>query len=94
MGKPRKIEIDDYMPCNIYEEFIFPRCRLLEEIWPALLTKALVKLYSYKFGKSDYCNYEVGDHCFYYSLLGYLGEQDRLIQQSSGINNFNWYRML
>jgi len=68
MGKPRKIEIDDRIPCNKYDDFILPRCEYLDEIWPALFTKAILKLYSYKFTHGSYN--EVADLSFIYSLLG------------------------
>ena len=35
MGKPRKIEIDDRIPCSKDGEYILPRCQNLCEIWPA-----------------------------------------------------------
>jgi hypothetical protein len=73
MGRLRKIEVDDRMPCDKNDEFLFPKCDSLEELWPALLTKALVKLYSPTFLHSnDYS--ELGDACFYYSLTGYIPE--------------------
>jgi len=68
MGKPRKIEIDDRIPCNNYEDFIFPRCENIDEIWPALITKALLKLYSYKFRHGSYN--ELADLSYIYSILG------------------------
>ena len=70
MGKMRKIEIDDRMPVSNNDEFFFPRCETLEEIWPALLTKALVKLYSYKIISNKY--YEIGDLEPFYALTGYI----------------------
>ena len=70
MGKLRKIEIDDRMPVSNNDEFFFPRCETLEEIWPALLTKALIKLYSYKIISNKY--YEIGDLEPFYALTGYI----------------------
>ena len=70
MGKMRKIEIDDRMPVSNNDEFFFPRCEALEELWPALLTKALVKLYSYKIISNKY--YEIGDLEPFYALTGYI----------------------
>ena len=70
MGKLRKIEIDDRMPVSFNDEFFFPRCESLEEIWPALLTKALIKLYSYKIISNKY--YEIGDSEPFYALTGYI----------------------
>ena len=50
MGKYRKIEIDDRFPVNkeTYENY-FPQTENRNEIWPLILTKALIKLYSYKY---------------------------------------------
>ena len=48
MGKAKKIVIDDRMPCNKDQEFILPQCTNIEELWPALLVKALLKLNMYK----------------------------------------------
>ena len=70
MGKMRKIEIDDRMPLSQNDEFFFPRCESLEELWPALLTKALIKLYSYKIISNKF--YEIGDAEPFYALTGYI----------------------
>jgi len=72
MGKLRKVEIDDLMPVNMYEEFLLPRTSSLEELWPALITKALIKLFSYKF-EPNY-DIETGDASVFYALTGYIGE--------------------
>lgn len=73
MGKPRKIEIDDRIPCNSSEDFILPRCESIDEIWPGLITKALLKLYSYKFKHGTYN--ELADLSFIYSILGLYVEK-------------------
>jgi len=73
MGKARKMEIDDLIPCNKNEEFFFPRCDKFEEIWPALLTKAILKLHTYK-RMSKYSE-EVVDLAIIYSLTGYIVEK-------------------
>lgn len=73
MGKPRKVEIDDRIPCNENEDFVFPRCESLEEIWPALLTKAILKLHSYKYLNKSYN--EIADLSYIYSLLGLHGDK-------------------
>ena len=70
MGKMRAVEIDDRMPISTGDEFFFPRCESLEELWPALLTKALLKLYSYKIISSKFC--EIGDPEPFYALTGYV----------------------
>jgi len=75
MGKLRKVEIDDRMPCNINEEFLLPRCEKMDILWPHLITKALLKLYSYQYSNSDYILEEVGDCSIIYALTGYVGEK-------------------
>jgi len=84
MGAYRKIEIDDYMPCGKYEEFLLPKCENLEELWPAIITKALIKLFSYKFKNINYQLEEIGDSAIIYSLTGYIGEK---ISINQNINN-------
>ena len=71
-GKPRKIEIDDFMPCSKYDQFYLPRCQMLEEIWPAILTKAIIKLYSFKIVSTSFK--ECGDYSPFYALTGYVPE--------------------
>lgn len=78
MGTYRKIEVDDRMPCGRYEEFLLPRCDKLEELWPAILTKALIKLFSYKFNNINYSIEEIGDSAIIYALTGYVGEKMQL----------------
>ena len=70
-GKPRKVVIDDRMPCNINSEFILPQCEAIEELWPALFFKALIKLYMYKIRHPFYYfNEEFMDSNIIYSLTG------------------------
>ena len=38
-GKPRKVVIDDRMPCNLNSEYILPQCQEVEELWPAIFFK-------------------------------------------------------
>jgi hypothetical protein len=73
MGKPIKIEISDLMPCNEDDEFLLPRCDSIEELWPAILTKALIKLNSYKFNYKEYQSEEIGDIGTFCQLTGYVG---------------------
>ena len=71
MGKPRKIIIDDRIPCTRNNEYILPKCNLIEEIWPALFIKALIKLNIYKSRHpSYYSNEEFIDNCLIYELTG------------------------
>ena len=74
IGEERKIEIDDKIPVNkfTYEPF-FPQCDSPYELWPLILTKALIKLYSYKYRSEYYENNEVGDISLLYSLTNYIG---------------------
>ena len=72
MGKPRRIDIDDRIPCNINGEYILPRCEDLSEIWPALFIKALLKLNIYKVRHPFYeKNEENVDTSYIYALTGY-----------------------
>ena len=70
MGKMRAIDIDDRMPLSERDEYFFPKCQSLEELWPAILTKALLKLYSYKIISNKFC--EIGDPEPFYALTGYV----------------------
>ena len=75
MGKPRRIDIDDRIPCDKNGEFIFPRCETLNEIWPAIFTKALLKLNVYKVRHPFYSRYEENvDTSYIYALTGYHSE--------------------
>ena len=88
MGKPRRIDIDDRMPCNTNGEFIFPRCEDLGELWPALLTKALIKLSIYKVKHPFYSNYEENvDTSYIYALTGYHTQKLQNIEKESDIQN-------
>ena len=74
MGKFRKIEIDDRFPVNkeTYENY-FPQTENKNEIWPLIFTKALIKLYSYKYKCDDYEKEEIGDTSILFSLTKYMG---------------------
>ena len=74
MGKQRKIEIDDCMPCNKNEEPLLPKCVNWEELWPAIITKALIKLFSYKFKTYTKPESIIGDTQIIYALTGYFAE--------------------
>ena len=51
----------------------FPLTENKEEIWPLILTKALIKLYSYKYKCDKYEQEEIGDTSILYSLTKYIG---------------------
>ena len=88
MGKPRRIDVDDRMPCNINGEYIFPRCEDLGEIWPALLTKALLKLNIYKVKHPFYSKFEENvDTSYIYALTGYHTETLQNLNQETEIQN-------
>ena len=71
MGKPRKIIIDDQIPFNKDNEFIFPKCDNIEELWPVILTKALMKLNMYKVKHPQYFKKEeFDDISLIYNLTG------------------------
>ena len=88
MGKPRRIDIDDRMPCNENGEFLFPRCEELGELWPALLTKALLKLNIYKVKHPFYSKYEENvDTSYIYALTGYHTQILQDVNQELEIQN-------
>ena len=88
MGKPRKIEIDDRIPCNKDGEYIFPRCQNLCEIWPALYTKALLKLNIFKVKHPSYWqNEENVDTNFIYAMTGYHAEIIQGLNKEEQIQN-------
>ena len=71
MGKERKIIIDDKMPFTNDDEFIFPGCSSINEIWPFLFTKALLKLNLYKHRHPYYYKEEeFTDISIIYNLTG------------------------
>ena len=71
MGKERKIIIDDTIPFSNDDEFIFPGTEIIEEIWPVLFTKALIKLNIYKYRHPNYFRKEeFTDISFIYNLTG------------------------
>lgn len=74
-GKLNKIEIDDAMPFNKFDELQTAKCESLEELWPTILTKAILKLFKYKFRKNNYLYDEIGDVHIIYALTGYQGER-------------------
>ena len=88
MGKPRKIEIDDRIPCSKDGEYIFPRCQNLCEIWPALYTKALLKLNIFKVKHPSYWhNEENVDTNFIYAMTGYHAEIIQGLDKEDQIQN-------
>ena len=75
-GKERLVEIDDRMPCDSKRRLMFPRTMNNFEIWPHLLLKALLKIYSYKwYSNNSQFDSEVGDGSVVYSLTGLIPER-------------------
>ena len=71
MGKERKVVIDDSIPFTYDDEFVFPGCEDIKEIWPVLFTKAIIKLNIYKYRHPNYFrNEEFNDVSFIYNLTG------------------------
>lgn len=91
MGKPRKIIIDDKIPCNKDGESLFPKCFNFEEFWPLILTKAILKLFSFKYKSSIFTKKCVGDIQLFYSLTGYIPEiiNFEILRKISLKNNSN-----
>jgi hypothetical protein len=73
MGKERKIEIDDRVPV-VYNASLFPKSVNKTEIWPTILTKALIKLNSARWADPKAKELEVGDGSIVYALTGYIPE--------------------
>jgi len=96
MGKYRKIEIDDRMLCGKNDELLMPRCENLDEVWPALISKALLKLFSYKYKLQDYFYEEVGDTSIIYALTGYIGEkiEQASLHDSNTLLRFNLFKII
>ena len=83
-GNLVKITIDDSMPYNNHYGMMLPQCEQLEELWPCILTKSLIKLYSSRLLiNNDF----LGDACIIYSLTGYIGER-MLVDK---YNNLKYY---
>ncbi len=73
MGKERKVEIDDKVPV-VYGNSLFPRSINKTEIWPSIITKALLKLHSGRWSDPKAREVEIGDGSIIYALTGYIPE--------------------
>ena len=70
-----KILRPDRMPCSKDGEFIFPKCDNLNELWPHLFTKALLKLNLYKVKHPFYTKFEENvDTSYIDAITGYHAE--------------------
>ncbi len=90
MGKPRKIVIDDRIPFCKKGGNLFPRSENSDDLWPSIITKALIKLFSYKFRSIQYYTHEIGDLQIIYALTGYIPENinfDKLIESNEFCSN-------
>lgn len=75
-GKERLVEVDDRMPCDSKRKLLFPRTVNNFEIWPHILLKALLKVYSYKwFTANSQYDAEVGDGSIVHALTGLIPER-------------------
>ncbi|XP_070569023.1 androglobin-like isoform X9 [Ptychodera flava] len=73
MGVWRKIVVDDTIPFDDNEKMLLPATTLQHELWPMLLSKALIKVASLDYnGGSTNC--EFGDVTVIHCLTGWLPE--------------------
>ncbi|XP_064627067.1 androglobin-like isoform X5 [Lineus longissimus] len=73
MGCWRKIIVDDMIPFDDNDQMLLPATSLQHELWPMLLTKALIKIASLDYnGGSSSC--EFGDFSVIHCLTGWLPE--------------------
>lgn len=95
-GRAKKIEIDDKMPFDKYEELLTPKTESIKELWPAIFTKAILKLFYHKFQNGNYLYEEIGDLQIIYALTGYQGEKIFLKNPASSnyYNQFSYWASL
>ncbi|KAK6170744.1 hypothetical protein SNE40_019059 [Patella caerulea] len=73
MGCWRKIYVDDLLPFDENEHLLLPASTLQQELWPVLLSKALIKVASLDYtGGSN--SSEFGDFSVIHALTGWLPE--------------------
>eukprot|EP00794_Sanderia_malayensis_P000438 gene438-1079_t len=73
MGTWRKITVDDFMPFDEKGKILLPTTSKENELWPMLLSKALIKVASLDYaGGSSFS--EMGDTSIIHSLTGWLPE--------------------
>ncbi|KAF6777232.1 hypothetical protein AHF37_03081 [Paragonimus kellicotti] len=71
MGCWRKVIVDDQIPFDEDCLMLLPQSRQAHELWPMLLTKALLKIASLDYGGSLFCT-EFGDFSAAHCLTGWL----------------------
>jgi len=86
LGEERLVEIDDRMPCTAKGKAMLPRTVDPFEIWPAILMKAIIKLYSYQWTYNDNLEPEIGDASIVHALTGLLPEKFDM----TNFNNEKW----
>ena len=59
-------------PKNLNNHFYFQNINGLSELWPGLICKAILKLFSYKFNSKNYI--DMNDHSIIYALTGFIPE--------------------
>jgi hypothetical protein len=74
------------MPFDKYEEIMMPKTESIKELWPALLTKALLKLFHHKLKRENYLYEEIGDIQIIYALTGYHAE--KIFLQNPNTSNY------
>lgn len=72
MGKERKVEVDDKMPVSLRGTCKFPRSVHKGEIWPCLLSKAVVKLLALTENVTEKGYNLIGSGLVVYALTGML----------------------
>jgi hypothetical protein len=59
------------MPCNKDLNCLLPRCQILEELWPVIISKAILKLFSNKFKLQKDPNCIIGDVQIIHAITGF-----------------------
>jgi hypothetical protein len=75
MGEERLVEVDDRMPCTVKGRLLLPHASNQFELWPTLLSKAIIKLFSYKWLHGSKGDCEVGDPTIVHALTGLLSQR-------------------
>ncbi|TGZ64002.1 hypothetical protein CRM22_006592 [Opisthorchis felineus] len=83
MGCWRKITVDDVVPFDADKNMLLPQSRLSHELWPMLLTKALLKIASLSFCTGDSSRKEFGDFSAIHALTGWLKQTIYIRKQDS-----------
>ncbi|KER22746.1 hypothetical protein T265_14789, partial [Opisthorchis viverrini] len=79
----RKITVDDVVPFDGDKKMLLPQSRLPHELWPMLLTKALLKIASLSFCTGDSFRKEFGDFSAVHALTGWLRQTIYIRKQDS-----------